>query len=527
MFWILLFLIPFKTFASEPIITLESSIHRALECEECHSAEIKEGKTMPGVDCSACHKRIYEKYTKSVHGKLKAEGIEEVATCYSCHGTHDILPMGDPASRIYKLKVPQVCGQCHEAIFEEYRRSVHGTALISGVLDTPVCTDCHGEHSILPHTNVLSRVFPANIAKTTCPQCHDSERIVTKYNIPGGRVDTYKDTYHGLAGEIGDVRVANCASCHGVHLILPSSDPRSQVHPDNVTETCGKCHPNANENFAKGSVHGYLKPGLSKVVIHNVTWFYIFLIVVVIGGLLFHNCLDYLKKIRIVYQNRKQEPSYFRMSLNERIQHGLLLVSFSILVITGFALKFGWSLPYLGGEVNTFLRGTLHRIFGLLMLGVFFYNTIYFLVTKRGRKNIKDFWPRLMDLKHVGQYVMYLIGWRSEKPRFGRFTYWQKMEYWSVVWGIPVMGITGLILWFENFSLSYIPKWGIDVATLVHYLEAILATLAVIVGHLYYVVADPNVAPMSFTWLVGKIPAEYAQKEHPLEYEDKPVDVKE
>jgi formate dehydrogenase gamma subunit len=524
MIWIFLLFFPLQVHAADPAELLIESVHRDIGCDMCHSAEVEEGRSMPGVDCSACHEGIYRKYTKSVHGKLRLSGIEDAPTCYSCHGTHDILSMGKPASRVHKLKVPEACGQCHESIFEEYSQSVHGVALAEGIPDTPICTDCHGEHSILPHTDKLSWVYSTNIAKTTCPQCHASERIIAKYNIPGERVESYKDTFHGLAGKIGDVKVANCASCHGVHNIFPSFDKRSMVNPDNMVETCGQCHPNANENFVKGSVHGYEDTALSNRVIQYVTWFYVSLILTVIGGFLFHNWLDYFKKLRAIYRKRRREPYYDRMNLNERIQHGILIVSFFILVITGFALKFGWHFPLVGGEINTLLRSTLHRISGVLMTGVLLYNITYFLLTKRGRKIIGKMRPQLSDVREFIEYVKYLFGRRSERPRFSCFTYWEKMEYWSVVWGGLVMGITGFMLWFETQSLQYIPMWGIDVITLIHYLEAILATLAIFVGHLYFVILNPDVSPISFTWITGRIRQEYALEEHPLEYENRPAE---
>ena len=261
------------------------------------------------------------------------------------------------------------------------------------------------------------------------------------------------------------------------------------------------------------------------MIIKYVTLTYLILIVVVIGGFLYHNALDYIKKLRVIYQQRRYEPYYPRLNLNERIQHGILLVSFFTLVITGFALKFGWYIPFVGGEVNTYLRGTLHRIAGLFMITVLLYNIVYFLTTRRGRQIVWDMLPRLSDVKNLGHYLRYLHGKEEHRPRFARFTYWEKMEYWAVIWGGVVMGVTGFILWFENWSLTLIPMWGIDVVTLIHYLEAILATLAIFIGHLYFVVLNPDVAPMSFTWIMGRIPKEYALEEHPLEYEGRPAEV--
>ncbi len=522
MYWlILLFIFPFSALAADPS-ALSESVHKDLSCEMCHVPREGQKEARPKADCSTCHSGIFEKYSHSIHGKLRTSGIEAAPGCPECHGTHEILPLRDPKSRINKSKVPETCGACHSAVFEEYRQSVHGTALAQGIPDSPSCSDCHGEHSILPPTDALSRVYPTNIAKTLCPQCHASERIVTKYNLPARKVEEFKDTYHGMAGEIGDVKSANCASCHGVHNILPSNDSRSLIHPSHLAETCGHCHPNAGENFARGSVHGYLSSSPAGKVISLINKTYLILILVVVFGYLLHNGLDYLKKVRAAYRKRSRHPSYERMTVSERLQHAVLLVSFFTLVITGFALKFGWYIPSVPDVVNVFLRSTLHRICGAAMILVLFFHTTRILATKRGRQVMIDMLPRLRDLKEAFGYLFYLIGRRSQRPRFGLLTYWEKAEYWSVLWGAIVMGVTGMILWFENFSLQYIPKWGIDVATLIHYLEAILATLAILVGHLYYVILNPDVQPMAFTWLNGKIPEEEALKEHPDAYEGKP-----
>ena len=451
-----------------------------------------------------------EALKKSVHRDLD---------CGSCHAGS--FSPGDPKSSINKKNIPSTCGTCHGAIAGEYVESVHGIAVAKGNVDAQVCTDCHGDHSILPSLEKLSRVYPTNIAKTTCPQCHASERIITKYNLPSGKVESFKDTYHGMAGKIGDVKAANCASCHGVHNILPSNDPRSTINAANLAATCRKCHPNAGVNFAKGSVHGYPPDHISGRLIRFVTWFYVGLILFVIGGDLLHNGLDYLKKVRAIYQKRLKEPYYRRMTMNERVQHALLLISFTTLVVTGFALKFGWTIPLVGDLANTLLRSTLHRVAGVVMILLLFYHLFYVMVSRRGREILKFVFPKPVDVKQAFQYCEYLVGLRKEKPAFGFFTYWEKMEYWSVLWGCLIMGVTGLLLWFENWSLHFIPKWGFDLVTLVHYLEAILATLAILFGHLYFVVANPDVAPISFTWITGRIPEEYAREEHPAAYQEK------
>jgi nitrate/TMAO reductase-like tetraheme cytochrome c subunit len=215
-------------------------------------------------------------YEKSVHGKGYFEkGLTVVAECVDCHSGHLTLPASDPRSRLYKVNVPETCGSCHRQIQQEYERSVHGEALRSGVLEAPACTDCHGEHDILPPSEEMSRVSPKNIPKT-CSSCHDDVALAEKYQLPINRYRTYLESFHGVALKYGKTVVANCASCHGVHDILPSSDPRSKIHPDNRQKTCGQCHPGIGIKAALGKVHIEASPASSKgkyFVRKFYTWF--------------------------------------------------------------------------------------------------------------------------------------------------------------------------------------------------------------------------------------------------------------
>jgi cytochrome b subunit of formate dehydrogenase len=115
--------------------------------------------------------------------------------------------------------------------------------------------------------------------------------------------------------------------------------------------------------------------------------------------------------------------------------------------------------------------------------------------------------------------MLYLVGKSDEMPRLGRFSYIEKMEYWAVVWGTVIMGGTGFILWFENIFLKYVFTTGMDIATAIHYYEAILASLAILVWHFYFIFFNPDVFPMSKVWYKGTLTREEMEKEHPLELE--------
>jgi len=415
-------------------------------------------------------------------------------------------------------------------------KSIHGAAMAQGVTKSPVCTDCHGEHSIRAARDPASRVSVASVSQT-CAHCHEAEGITEKYGIPGGRLETYAESFHGLAARGGSKVVANCASCHGFHDIRPSSDPRSAIHKDNLPATCGKCHPSAGENFAKGAVHVALT-AREEPILFYVRNFYLLLIVVTISGMSLHNGLDFFRKLRREYRRRGGGPATVasggynshgqgpqrwveRLTLSERWQHALLAVSFLVLVYTGFALKFPdtWLFAwFVALEKGYALRSWVHRGAAVVMVLACVWHVAY-LPTRRGHSHLLAMLPRSQDVKEAAQNFAYLLGLRSEPARFDRFSYVEKAEYWAVIWGSVVMVVTGFMLWFENFTLRYLAKWMLDLATLVHYYEAWLATLAIIVWHFYSVIFNPDVYPMNWTWLTGKISEDMLRHEHPREYE--------
>jgi cytochrome b subunit of formate dehydrogenase len=130
-----------------------------------------------------------------------------------------------------------------------------------------------------------------------------------------------------------------------------------------------------------------------------------------------------------------------------------------------------------------------------------------------------DMLPQLKDASDIVDVFAYYLGFSSKKPQFKRFNYAEKMEYWALVWGTFVMALTGLVIWFKVQSASAIPRWWVDVATTVHFYEAILATLAIIVWHLYQVIVDPDTYPLNFAFIDGKMSVEHYQDEHGMDSE--------
>ncbi|RMD82696.1 MAG: hypothetical protein D6815_08565 [Candidatus Dadabacteria bacterium] len=446
-------------------------------------------------------------YRASVHSRLVQEGTD-AATCTDCHGGHAIVSGGDPASPVFHRNVPKTCGRCHESIVETYLASVHGKAAARGVREAPVCTDCHGEHRILSPRERSSPVYATNIPKMTCGRCHGDLRVTEKFGIPVGRIESYEDSYHGLASRGGRSTVANCASCHGVHDILPSSDPRSHVHPDNLSNTCGACHPGAGTTVAQGPVH--VLPGrLAHPAVTYARLIYLWVIFITIGLMVLHNGLDFVRKLRGGLQRHADAPSdaELRMTAGFRICHAMLMVSFVVLVYSGFALKYPeswWAQPILRWEQWLDVRGIAHRAAAIVLLAAVLGHAVHLISNRRARRCIRQMLPATEDAVELRERVAYLLGRRSEPPATPAVGYPEKVEYWALLWGVLVMTVTGSILWYENFFLAIAPKWVIDLATVIHFYEAVLATCAIVVWHFYFVIFDPVVYPMDMAWWSGE-----------------------
>jgi hypothetical protein len=364
----------------------------AANCEDCHGGAHEivgpGGPASPvyhaniPATCGRCHgqqflmesngesAQAFVSYQASVHGRAIANGSKNAAVCTDCHGAHEILPANDAKSPISKFAVAATCGKCHADVANTFNVSIHGQALARGNAMSPTCTDCHGIHSIKRHTDPNSPVAEQNVSRDICARCHEGVRLSQEFGVPGNRVSSYFDSYHGLAAEGGSVVAANCSSCHGVHDILPSSDPRSTINRANLDATCGKCHKGVTQKFTRTPVHlqdGMRAGDIDSIAVRWVRGIYIALILLVIGAMFLHNAVIWRHKA--VARRRMQNPYMTRMTVNQRWQHLALLTSFIILVITGFALKFpnSWFAHTLG--MGEHLRGIIHRIAGVVLIG--------------------------------------------------------------------------------------------------------------------------------------------------------------
>lgn len=529
-----------ETCHAEPLERLRAGRHgrailgrfgsAALACAACHGDAHRivpareDGSAINRIrqpdTCGACHgdrgqaallpdgRTALESYRLSVHGEALARGNRKAAACSDCHGSHDVRPPGNPLSRVSRAHVSATCGHCHRAEQSQFQASVHGRALSRGEREAPSCVDCHGEHTIRSPKEPGSSVFRAAVTRT-CSGCHASERIASKFGVPADRLRTFLDSYHGLAGSSGDLRVANCASCHGWHDVLPAADPGSRVHPARLAATCAQCHPHASLGLSMGKVHKSLsRSGEGSRPAALLRRLYLLLIPIVLAAMLFHNLADILRKAlpgkpRPLKEPAGEEPL---LSPGERTQHGLLALSFAALAVTGFALEFPWlwaslGLSRLAGESG---RLVLHRGAALLFLALGAYHLGYLLFNPRGRRLLKSLLPARRDLLDPWRILAFNLGLSGERPALERWSYVEKAEYWALLWGSAVMIASGAILIFHNFMLAHFPLWVIESSRVVHWMEAVLACASIAAWHLYWVMFDPEIYPMNWAWLTGR-----------------------
>ena len=479
--------------------------------------------------CAGCHedydltrnhkfleKHPVQAFRESVHGKANGMGRHTPATCNDCHSTdgtaHRILSPGDPNSTINHFAIPETCGQCHEGIELDYREGIHGQLTERGETDSPVCTHCHGEHRIISHLDPASPVSPSKLAEATCTPCHESASLNEKYGIPAGELASFIDSYHGLKSTAGDITVANCASCHGAHRVLPHTDETSSIHVDNLQATCGECHPGISVELAQTKIH-------EMGAMHVKGWpdffaaVYMSVITVTLTGMLLYIALDFRRHVK----NSLAGQQVRRMTRWEVGQHSLLLIAFLFLVTTGFALRFSdswWSVLLFGREGGFPLRNLIHRISAVVLVLLSVAHLLY-LRGARGREFVRQIIPSLEDLTQFRQMIRYNLGRSNERPRFGRFSFGEKFEYWALVWGMIIMTATGSMLWFDDYVVKVLPKIALDVMLVIHYYEAWLATISILIWHLYATVFNPGIYPMNPSWLTGKMPADQHKHEHP------------
>jgi cytochrome b subunit of formate dehydrogenase len=511
-------------------------------CKECHGGHHILGKrdsTSPIFSinipklCSRCHREgekaairykgnqhdILTHYSESIHGKgLLKSGLTVTATCTGCHTSHNELPASDPNSSVNRSNIAATCAQCHHGIYELFLTSVHSTSKSKSASPLPVCSDCHSAHSIV-RTDVEN--FKLDIM-SRCGKCH---KEIAK---------TYFDTYHGKVSQLGYSRTAKCYDCHGAHDILPVSDPASRLSRKNVVQTCQKCHPQASRRFAGYLTHATHHDPKKFPWLFYTFWFMTGLVIVTftISGI---HTLMWLPRALQMRRKRKKEThdpkalQFQRFSTMERVIHILMVISFISLALTGLTLKFSYTRwasivsHFLGGFKSA---GYIHRLAATLMIGIFITHLINMVFVKRkefGSLRKLIFGPDSLmfnkqDAKDLWHSLKWFIG-KGNRPAYRKWTYWEKFDYFAVFWGMGVIGSTGLMLWFPEFFTRVIPGSLINIATIVHSDEALLAAGFIFTVHFFNTHLRPEKFPMDTVIFTGRMPVEELKEDKPAEYD--------
>jgi cytochrome b subunit of formate dehydrogenase len=485
-------------------------------CGRCH----QEGKKA-AVRYTGPQRNIIKSYTDSTHGRgLLRSGLLVTAKCTDCHSSHRILPAADPESSVHHDRIAETCAKCHLGVYEELKKSIHGPGMSKAGSRPPVCVNCHLAHSV---SRVEQEGFRQGIYRN-CGYCHEE---VAK---------TYFDTFHGKVSVLGTARAAKCHDCHGAHNVLPVTNPESSLSFWNIVGTCQKCHPSANRKFTGYLTHATHHDSEKYPALYYTFWFMTTLLISTLAFFGLHNLLWLRRTIRELLRRfrKRKEPAtevkvyYIRFTKFERILHLMVIVSFLGLALTGMTLKFpdfGFFQQlsaWLGGYSVT---GFIHRACAVVTFAYFLMH-LWHMALKLKRKQIsfKEMFvgensmvPKKRDLVEFWQTFKWFLN-LGPQPKYGRWTYWEKFDDFAVFWGVAIIGFTGLILWFpEKFTLV-LPGWIINVASVIHSDEALLATGFIFTIHFFNTHLRPEVFPMDPVIFTGRVSLEELKEQRPREY---------
>ncbi len=526
----------------------KESVHGGGDCVSCHQ-DIVKIPHKKGVDrqvgCVRCHLDLWEEaqqnggtekdqrlgvvaekiqsYMGSVHARPSIDDQSRTnATCYNCHDAHYITPtdtINNPESR---LKTPLICGQCHTETLDTYMTSVHGKEIGSGNTGAAVCSDCHATHSV-----AVSNDLPGRLAITAkCGNCHQE------------MMESYLETYHGKITRLGYSETAKCYDCHGSHGIKRVTEPDSKVHNGNRLETCRTCHADATEGYVTFQPHGttnnfaeypemwLASKGMIGLLLGTFSFFWL------------HSALWFYRE----YQDRKhgknrphimledlpQAKTHFRRFTRWwRLAHLVGALSIMLLALTGLTVLFSGSswAPYvmnlLGGPVSA---GILHRAGAIGFMSVFFIHLFYFAWHIGSNWRTFDWFgpnslvPNWHDLGDAIAMFRWFFG-LDKRPVLDHYSYWEKFDYWAPFWGMTIIGVSGMMMWYPAVTASFLPGWVFNVAAIVHGEEAILAIVFLFTVHFFNNHFRPDKFPLDTTMFTGRVPLEHYRHEHRREYD--------
>lgn len=506
-------------------------------CASCHSThtvlparELERGAGLATLTqrCVSCHDDRALTAGDVHRGKVN---------CASCHGAHMIQPVRDPATRGTSLGIADNCAQCHDSVATRARVDVHGAAARDQAAGTraivgdtaATCVACHGGHGVQPARRLEREVALVEL----CGRCHQAER------------ESFGDTYHGRATRLGYYRAARCDDCHTGHTVFHSDDPRASTSHAALPATCGRCHEHADRpSFIEYRAHVTHTPADGWPVF--ATWLFMDILLFSVFGVFGLHTVFWLKRLLELKWRERQErirlgrpplkamvpidsadrghgPYVWRFALSHRLVHGVSVVSFFALVITGLPLRFScavWAPGLMSLMGGTAVAGIIHRVAGGVTVLYFAWHIGQMIVTFFRTKDKKSlFWgpdsmvPQPRDLKDFIQMWKWFFG-AAPYPRFPRYGYNEKFHYLGAFWGIVLLGASGLARWFPGAATAVLPGWAFNVAATLHSEEALLAAGFMFIIHFFNVHMRPDKFPMDGVMFTGRVRLEEFAKDH-------------
>jgi cytochrome b subunit of formate dehydrogenase len=516
------------------------SVHKDLDCTTCHA-----GYTAPGPHEVAAPADLAE---AALVAKLSA-----------AKGPDGQPRTGSPRAYL-------ACAGCHGDSVESFQKSAHGKWVAAGAkVAGPSCASCHGsphEVAAAPKRGTKEfRPYWAGLAKN-CETCHDDPAYAEAAGLPHEVASAYHDSIHGRLVAIGSQRAPLCTDCHGWSVrpsegagdlrksLLPGghatlsgkslaagavrfSDPPQDSDPR--VQTCAQCHQGASANFAGLISHKALQE--TGHVPHFIHVFFSWLTTLTLVFFAFHVFVDFLFEVRRRFQKKHEaDPSLVaktivRFDLHQRAQHWLMLSGVILLAITGWPLRgAGVGEVQFADRIETSRRflalfggphgaGLVHRFAAVLIIVSGVYHLVYLTFLAKKRLLPLSMVPTLKDAFDIRDNLLHMLGLKKERPRFDRYNYLEKFDYWAVFWGVVMMVGSGFVFWYPVFFAKFLPTFVLTSAQIIHGEEATLAAIFLFVVHFYNAHLKPSIFPMNWAWLNGQTTLEYMKDEHPAEFE--------
>jgi cytochrome b subunit of formate dehydrogenase len=517
------------------LAALNASPHKDLKCQDCHFSITAAPHTPQMLQekaaCGTCHSKEQKAYLQSTHAKPDRVAGDH-PRCVSCHAQE-----GDPhavtaASAWNRREKMLLCTQCHaqtdrmnrygvdiDAV-HSYNESFHGKALLRfGMTKVAICNDCHRSHDVLSPEDPRAPIHRNNAART-CSQsgCHAGAKL--NFAMSGAnhlRLKVKEEPV--LTGILWFFRLL----VFGMTAFLLGGvalDLRKKVFSTGPPPRCGR--PVA---ALVGLSFLLLVAAIVMATLYLQGAKWVGAAAIVVMALAY--VVYFLQRLTRGKPAPTQPPErlYQRMAISIRWQHALLLISITLLILTGMPLRFAqveWlkSIYFLFGG----LAGAriVHRVAAVVLMGTSAWHIVYLLIRwhKAGWKSeALTMWPTRKDIADFITLSKNYLGLSKEEPKYGRYSFKQKMDYLAEYWGVPIMVLSGLVLWFPIYFGNRLPELAISTAIIAHGYEATLAFLAIVSWHLYNVIFSPDVFPMRLTWLTGTMTRSEMEREHPLELE--------